>query len=87
MSYTHKLIVMEGAKNMSTKSIIRKIAKEHGVSAKQVEADIKEAIRLSMMSESPSAKIFWNEISPDGKEPSADVFIRLCANKIKNATR
>lgn len=78
---------MKGAKTMSTKSIIRKIAKENGVSAKQVEADIREAIRFSMASETPRAKIFWRELSPDGKEPSVDEFLKFCAKRVKNAAR
>ena len=78
---------MKGAKIMSTKSIIRKIAKEHGVSAKQVEADIREAIRFSMAAETPRARILWNELSPDGKEPSVDTFLKFCVKKVKNAAK
>lgn len=68
---------------MSTKSIIRRIAREHGVTPEQVEADIKEAIRFSMMSKAAGSQAFWRELSPDGREPSVDVFLKFCAKKLK----
>ena len=69
---------------MSTKRILRKIAKEHGVTEKEVEADIKEAMRYSMLSDSLTARAFWGELSPDGKEPTVDAFLKFCAKKIVN---
>ena len=39
---------------MTTKQIIRQIAREHGVTPQQVEADMKEAIREAMASTAAS---------------------------------
>lgn len=72
---------------MSTKRIIRQIAKNHGVSTKQVRADIREAMRFSMMSEAPGAQTFWNELSPGGKEPSVEAFLKMCVQKLKDTAK
>ena len=71
---------------MSTKSIIRKIAKEHGVTEKEVEANIKEAIRFSMLSCSLSAQEFWKNSPFEGKEPSVDEFLKFCVKRVKHQT-
>ena len=52
---------------MTTKEIIRQIAKQHGVTPEQVEADMKEAIRAGMASTDPHAQELWKQIAPDGK--------------------
>ena len=67
---------------MSTQEIIKKIAKENGVTPKQIENDIKEAIRIGMSSSDPIAQAFWKRIAPDGKEPSIDTLLKFCANHI-----
>ncbi|MBR5922968.1 MAG: hypothetical protein IKZ59_04155 [Clostridia bacterium] len=68
---------------MSTRGIIRKIAKQNGVTPKEVREDMKAAIRASMTSNSPGARAFWSRLSPDGKEPSIGEFIRACAEQIE----
>ena len=62
--------------------IIKQIAKKHGVSTKQVEKDMKEAIRIAMLNKNNTAesKAIWDKLSPDGKEPSIDEFIKFCIN-------
>lgn len=60
--------------------LIKQIAKKHGVSPKQVEKDMKEAIRIAMLNRnsSPESKALWDKLSPDGKEPSIERFILFC---------
>jgi len=67
---------------MTTKEIIRQIAKENGVTPEQVEADMKEAIRAGMESTDPHAQELWKQIAPDGKEPSLDTFLKFCAEQV-----
>lgn len=67
---------------MTTKKIIRQIAKENGVTPEQVEADMKEAIRAGMASTDPHAQELWKQIAPDGKEPSLDTFLKFCAEQV-----
>ena len=67
---------------MTTKKIIRQIAKKYGVTPKEVVADMNEAIRAGMLSTNPQAQLFWKQIASDGKEPSVDSFLKFCANRI-----
>lgn len=69
---------------MSTKKIIRQIAKSNGVTPQEVERDMKEAIRQAMASTDPQAQAFWKQIAPDGKEPDIGTFLRACATKVHN---
>lgn len=69
---------------MTTKQIIHQIARDNNVTPKQVEEDIKEAIRATMASDNPQAQAIWRQIAPDGKEPSIDTFLKFCANRIHN---
>lgn len=68
---------------MSVKKIIRQIAKENGVTQREVEHEMKEAIRVGMASTDPVAKAFWMKIAPDGKEPSIEKFLAVCVAKVK----
>lgn len=72
---------------MTTKQIIRRIARDNNVTPKQVEEDIKEAIRAAMASDDPQAQAIWRQIAPDGKEPSIDTFLKFCANRIHNSNK
>ena len=63
---------------MSTKTIIRQIAKENGVTTQEVIRDMQEAIRVGMSSTDPKAIAFWQQVAPDGKEPSIDRFLKFC---------
>ena len=64
--------------------LIKQIAKKHGVSPKQVEKDMKEAIRVAMLNRdrTPESKALWDKLSPDGKEPSIEEFIKFCQQQI-----
>ena len=67
---------------MSTKKIIRQIAKNNGVSQQEVISEMRKAIRLGMASTEPQAQAFWKQIAPDGKEPSIDLFLKACSKRI-----
>ena len=47
---------------MTTKKIIRQIAKQNGVTPQEVINDMKEAIRVGMASTEPTARAFWQQI-------------------------
>ena len=68
---------------MSTKKIIRQIAKKNGVTSKQVQAEMKEAIRVGMASRDPQANAIWKHLAPDGKEPSIDLVLKFCINRMQ----
>ncbi|MBQ7048181.1 MAG: hypothetical protein IJN86_04455 [Clostridia bacterium] len=68
---------------MSTKKIIRQIAKENGVTPEEVETEMREAIRIGMASVDPEVQKFWNRLAPDGKEPSIDAFLRFCCEEAR----
>lgn len=74
---------MNGDRKMSTRKIIREIAKKHGVTTKEVVADMKQAIRTGMASREPQAQLFWRQVAPDGKEPSIDTFLKFCAKRAR----
>lgn len=71
---------------MTTKGIIRQIAKKHGVTPKQVNADMKEAIRAAMLCTDPHAQELWKQIAPDGKEPSIETFLNFCTSELHRRT-
>ncbi|MBO5231000.1 MAG: hypothetical protein J6B88_00110 [Clostridia bacterium] len=71
---------------MTTKKIIRQIAKQNGVTPQEVINDMKEAIRVGMASTEPTARAFWQQIAPEGKEPSIDVFLKACISKVHTQT-
>ena len=57
------------------KDIIRKIAKENGVTELEVRNEMQIAIRAAMQSTEPTAQAFWKQIAPDGKEPPVEKVI------------
>ena len=64
--------------------LVKQIAKKHGVSPQQVKKDLKEAIHVAMLNrnKTPESKALWNKLSPDGKEPSIEQFIKFCQQQI-----
>lgn len=64
--------------------IVKQIAKKYGVSTKQVEKDMKEAIHMAMLNRNntPESKALWDKIAPDGKEPSIERFIAFCREQV-----
>lgn len=65
------------------KNIFKEIAKSENVSEEVVRKEISEVIRLAMGSDNKNAKAFWNEIAPDGREPSPEEVIEKIAFLIK----
>ena len=69
---------------MTTKQIIRQIARNNNVTPKQVEEDIKEAIRAAMASDDPQAQAIWRQIAPDGDVYKRQVLLyRLQISSLK----
>ena len=65
-----------------TKRIIKNIADQNGITAKEAEREMMEAIRTAMASPDPRAQALWKQICPDGKEPDLDTFLTLVANHV-----
>lgn len=65
-----------------TKRIIEIIAAENGISPKEVEHEMMEAIRAGMASPNPHAQALWKLICPDGKEPDLETFLSFMANRV-----
>ena len=65
-----------------TKRILQIIAAEQGISPKEVEHEILEAIRAGMASPSPHAQALWKQICPDGKEPDMEAFLTFMAQRV-----
>lgn len=61
--------------------LIEQIAKKNGVTPKEVECEIKEAIHIAMQNRNatPESKAIWEKLSPNGEEPSVEDFIKFCA--------
>ena len=68
---------------MKIKNVIKKVAKQHGVSCEQVRNDIKEAIRIGMASDNPIVKENWRKISKNGREPTVEEVIAFIALEIE----
>lgn len=64
-------------------NVIKRVAKAHGVSVKEVREEMLVAIRAGR--ENPDQKIqeMWNRLFPDGKEPTPEEFIRILAGVVK----
>lgn len=62
-------------------NIIRKVAKQNGVSAKEVRKDIEEMIRVGMSSTEPEAIAFWSQFG--GKTPTPEQFIAALSYAVK----
>lgn len=67
---------------MTANEIIRRIAKEKGISPQKVEAEIRFAIREAMTTKDPQAQALWKQLAPDGKEPSIDRFLEFCVDRL-----
>lgn len=65
-----------------TKRILQIIAAEQGISPKEVEHEMLEAIRAGMASPNPHAQALWKQICPDGKEPDMEAFLAFMAQRV-----
>lgn len=67
------------------RSIYRKIAKENGVSVKEVKEEMQKALDDAWNNPDKSADVRFNQLkmAPDRKKPSVDEFVRYCSSEIK----
>ena len=71
---------------MSMRKIYRKIAKEHGVSVKEVKRDMQEAITVAYQNPPQDGGViaaYQQRVLRKGDIPTPDEFIRYAAHKIK----
>ena len=68
---------------MDTRFILMNVARKYGVTYKEVENEIREAIRIGMVSTNPEIKKRWKKISPDGGEPSVGKFLNYILSQSK----
>ena len=54
-------------------NIIKNVAKQNGVSVKEVRKDLEEMINVGMSSTEPEAIMFWSQFG--GKAPTPEQFI------------
>ena len=65
-----------------TKKILESIAAQNGITVKEAEREMVEAIRRAMASSDPRARALWKQMCPDGKEPDLDTFLTFVANRV-----
>ena len=64
-------------------NVLKRVAKAHGVTEKEVRDEMQKAIRAGRESSDPNAKAMWNKLFPDGKEPTPEEFIRVLAGEVR----
>lgn len=67
---------------MNLKHIIRQIARQESVSPAEVKRDMEEAMRISMTSSDPTAKLHWDKIYSLNREPRLEDFIRYLSDTV-----
>ena len=72
---------VKGTINMS--NIIKKVAKQHGVSVKEVRKDFEKMIRVGMESSDPEAVMFWSQFG--SKTPTPEQFIAAVTSSVRAA--
>lgn len=70
---------------MGMRSIYRKIAKQNGVSVKEVKDEMQKALDEAWDNPNKSADVRFNQmkVSSNGTKPTVDEFIRYCSSEIK----
>ncbi|MDD4636962.1 MAG: sporulation initiation factor Spo0A C-terminal domain-containing protein [Bacteroidales bacterium] len=70
---------------MSMRSVYRKIAKQNGVSVKEVKEEMQKAIDEAWDNPKKSYDVCSKQMQvlPDGTKPSVEEFIRYCSSEIK----
>ena len=61
-------------------NIIKKVAKQHGVSVKEVRKDFEKMIRVGMESSDPEAVMFWSQFG--GKAPTPEQLITVLLQSV-----
>lgn len=64
-------------------NVIKKVAKAHRVSVKEVREEMLKAIRAGRENPDPNVQAMWSRLFPDGKEPTPEEFIRVIAGVVK----
>lgn len=64
-------------------NVLKRVAKAHGVSEKEVREEIKIAIKAGRENPDPQARMMWDKFFPDGKEPTPEEFIKVIAGEVK----
>ncbi len=62
-------------------NIIKKVAKQNGVSVKEVRKDLEEMIKVGMSSTDPEAVMFWSQFG--GKTPTPEQLIAALSSSVK----
>ncbi len=62
-------------------NIIKKVAKQNGVSVKEVRKDLEEMIKVGMSSTEPEAVMFWSQFG--GKIPTPEQLIAALSSSVK----
>lgn len=68
-------------------NVIKRVAKAHGVSAKEVREEMLVAIRAGRENPDPKVQAMWNRLFPDGKEPTPEEFILKVATLAKSRSK
>jgi len=63
------------------RNIIKKVAKQNGVSVKEVRRDLEEMIKVGMSSTDPVAFMFWSQFG--GKVPTPEQLIAALSSSVK----
>ena len=64
-------------------NIIKKIAKQNGVSVKEARKDLEEMIKVGMESSDPEAVMFWSQFG--GNKPTPEQFIAAVTSSVRAA--
>ncbi|MBP5606617.1 MAG: hypothetical protein J6X60_13925 [Ruminiclostridium sp.] len=64
-------------------SIIKKVAKQNGVSVKEVRRDFEKMIKVRMSSKEPEAVMFWSQFG--GNAPTPEQFIAAVTSSVRAA--
>ncbi len=62
-------------------NILKKVAKQNGVSVKEVRKDLEEMIKAGMSSTEPEAVMFWSQFG--SKKPTPEQFIEALSSSVK----
>ena len=64
------------------KDIFEKVAENNGVSAKEVEREIRKALKAARKNADPQAQAFWQKTASDGSDPDLEKLIALLAIQV-----
>ena len=79
------IIMIKGECEMTAKQIIEEIARKAGVSAEEVESEMKNAIRLGFRNsdKDSTASEMWKSMSSGGEEPSVEEFLLFVTKQVR----